>query len=84
MIKVEKNIYKFVNGKEELYRRLTIRECARIQGFPDTFKFYYTSLEDGYKMVGNAVPVDLAYIIAKRIKDVFNAQKEIRQKNLFD
>ena len=84
MIKVEKNIYKFVNGKEELYRRLTIRECARIQGFPDTFKFYYTSLEDGYKMVGNAVPVDLAYIIAKRIKDVFNTQKEIRQKNLFD
>lgn len=84
MIKIEKNIYKFVNGKEELYRRLTIRECARIQGFPDTFKFYYTSLEDGYKMVGNAVPVDLAYIIAKRIKDVFNAQKEIRQKNLFD
>jgi modification methylase fnuDI len=84
MIKVEKNIYKFVNGKEELYRRLTIRECARIQGFPDTFKFYYTSLEDGYKMVGNAVPVDLAYIIAKKIKDIFNTQKEIRQKNLLD
>ena len=84
MIKIDKNMYKFVAGKENLYRRLTIRECARIQGFPDTFKFYYTSLEDGYKMVGNAVPVDLAYIIAKRIKDVFNAQKEIRQKNLFD
>ena len=88
MIKVDKNIYKFVIGKEELYRRLSIRECARIQGFPDTFKFYYTSLEDGYKMVGNAVPVDLAYIIAKRIKetliDKVKIKKEIKQKTLFD
>jgi modification methylase fnuDI len=88
MIKVDKNIYKFVIGKEELYRRLSIRECARIQGFPDTFKFYYTSLEDGYKMVGNAVPVDLAYIIAKRIKETLidkeKIKKEIKQKTLFD
>lgn len=88
MIKIDKNIYKFVIGKEDLYRRLSIRECARIQGFPDTFKFYYTSLEDGYKMVGNAVPVDLAYIIAKRIKETLTdkekIKKEIRQKTLFD
>ena len=88
MMKVDKNIYKFVKGKEDLYRRLSIRECARIQGFPDTFKFYYTSLEDGYKMVGNAVPVDLAYIIAKRIKETLTdkekIKKEIRQKTLFD
>ncbi|MBF0991693.1 MAG: DNA cytosine methyltransferase, partial [Fusobacterium sp.] len=59
-----------------------------IQGFPDTFKFYYTSLEDGYKMVGNAVPIDLAYIIAKRIKETLTdkekIKKEIRQKTLFD
>ena len=88
MIKIDKNMYKFVAGKENLYRRLSIRECARIQGFPDTFKFYYTSLEDGYKMVGNAVPVDLAYIIAKRIKETLTdkekIKKEIRQKTLFD
>jgi len=88
MIKVDKNIYKFVIGKENLYRRLSIRECARIQGFPDTFKFYYTSLEDGYKMVGNAVPINLAYIIAKRIKETLTdkekIKKEIRQKTLFD
>ncbi|MBF1218773.1 MAG: DNA (cytosine-5-)-methyltransferase, partial [Fusobacterium periodonticum] len=46
------------------------------------------SLEDGYKMVGNAVPIDLAYIIAKRIKETLTdkekIKKEIRQKTLFD
>ena len=35
MIKVEKNDCRFVEGKENLYRRMTIREIARIQGFPD-------------------------------------------------
>lgn len=44
-----------------------MRECARIQGFPDNFKFYYTNLNDAYKMIGNAVPVNLAYVIAELI-----------------
>ncbi len=68
MIKVEKNKQIFEPGKENLYRRLTVRECARVQGFPDDFVFYYTNLNDGYKMVGNAVPVNLAYEIAIAIK----------------
>ncbi|MEE3776343.1 DNA cytosine methyltransferase [Campylobacter sp. CX2-4080-23] len=65
---IEKDRRKFVTGKEYLYRRLTIRECARIQGFDDKFEFIYSNLNDGYKMVGNAVPVNLAYEIAKDIK----------------
>jgi len=64
---VEKDKRQFVEGKEELYRRLTIRECARIQTFPDGHKFYYKNLTAGYKMVGNAVPVNLAYVLAKKI-----------------
>lgn len=64
---VAKNKRRFVPGKEELYRRLTVRECARIQGFPDDFEFIYTDVDYGYKMIGNAVPVNLAYIIAKQI-----------------
>lgn len=68
MIKIETNKRIFVPGKEDLYRRLTVRECARIQGFPDDFEFLYTDVNMGYKMVGNAVPVDLAYIIAQKIK----------------
>ncbi|QMT98853.1 DNA cytosine methyltransferase [Mycoplasma tullyi] len=67
MPKVEANKNIFKPGKEALYRRLTVRECARIQGFPDDFKFYYKNLNDAYKMIGNAVPVNLAYVMADSI-----------------
>lgn len=70
MVKVGKNDFRFVEGKEDLYRRLTVREAARVQGFPDDFIFYYKGLNDGYKMIGNAVPVELARIIAEEIKNV--------------
>ena len=68
MEKVEKNLCKFVEGKEDLYRRMTVREVARVQGFPDSFKFIYENVNDAYKMIGNAVPVNLAYEIALSIK----------------
>ena len=69
---IEKNKRIFVPRYEDLYRRLTVRECARIQGFPDDFKFIYTDVDYGYKMIGNAVPINLAYIIACSIKDALN------------
>lgn len=58
----------FVQGKEDLYRRLSVRECARIQTFPDEFIFYYDNISAGYKMIGNAVPVNLAKFLAEQIK----------------
>ena len=64
MIKVSKDECRFVEGKEHLYRRMTIREIARIQGFPDSFQFIYNETNNAYKMIGNAVPVNLAYEIA--------------------
>jgi len=64
---IEKNKREFVKGKEELYRRLSVRECARIQTFPDNFIFKYMDIADGYKMVGNAVPVEFAKMIAEKI-----------------
>lgn len=70
MIKVATNDCRFVEGKENLYRRMTIREIARIQGFPDSFKFIYKNTNDAYKMIGNAVPVNLAYEVASAIKKV--------------
>jgi DNA (cytosine-5)-methyltransferase 1 len=64
---VEQNKRIFVPGKENLYRRLSVRECARIQTFPDNFIFHYRDVADGYKMIGNAAPVQFAYNIAKKI-----------------
>lgn len=68
MVKFGKNDCRFVEGKEHLYRRMTIREVARVQGFPDDFKFIYEDTNTAYKMIGNAVPVNLAYEIAVAIK----------------
>ena len=67
MLSIEKNKRIFVPGKEYLYRRLSVRECARIQGFPDDFEFIYDKLDDGYKMIGNAVPIELSRIVANKI-----------------
>ena len=64
---IEQNKRIFVPNKEHLYRRLSIRECARVQTFPDHHIFYYKALLAEYKMVGNAVPPNLAYFIAKKI-----------------
>ncbi len=68
MLLVEQNKRIFVPGKEKLYRRLSIRECARIQTFPDDHIFHYQNLMAGYKMVGNAVPCNLAFHLARTIK----------------
>ena len=70
MIKYDKNDCRFVEGKEHLYRRMTVREVARVQGFPDDFQFIYDAVDTGYKMIGNAVPVNLAYEVACAIKKV--------------
>ncbi len=74
---ISQNHREFVKGKEYLYRRMTIREIARIQGFPDTFKFIYDYTDNAYKMIGNAVPVNLAYEVATAIKQsLINAEKK--------
>lgn len=67
---IERDIRRFAKGYEHLYRRLSIRECARIQTFPDDFIFFYERLNNGYKMIGNAVPVNMAEAIAKKIRRV--------------
>lgn len=71
MVKVEKNLQKFAEGKEHLYRRMTVREVARVQSFPDNFRFIYEEVNMGYKMIGNAVPVNLAYHVAMSIRRAF-------------
>ncbi|MDR2568756.1 MAG: DNA cytosine methyltransferase [Oscillospiraceae bacterium] len=69
---IEQNKRECIKGSEHLYRRLSVRECARIQTFPDSFKFYYSSITDAYKMIGNAVPIRLAAYMAKAIQLCLN------------
>jgi DNA (cytosine-5)-methyltransferase 1 len=77
MVKYGVNDMRFVPGKEHLYRRLTVRECARVQGFPDDFEFLYTDVNMGYKMIGNAVPVNFACAVATQIMKCLKQHKAI-------
>ena len=62
-------------------RRLTVRECARIQTFPDEFEFVRSSAamgsefsmspSDAYRVIGNAVPPLLAFNIAWRLQELW-------------
>lgn len=51
-------------------RPFTVRECARLQSFPDTFRFLDTgiSIKDAYRLIGNAVPPGMACAFEKQIR----------------
>jgi DNA (cytosine-5)-methyltransferase 1 len=68
MIKIDKDSFGFSPGSEDLYRRLTVREAACVQTFPMDHEFIYDNVADGYKMIGNAVPVEFAKRLAEKIK----------------
>ena len=56
-----------INGRRAgrmLGRQLTPEECAKLQGFPDTFKFIGNK-SSRYRQIGNAVPPPVSYAIAK-------------------
>ncbi|MFN5516292.1 MAG: DNA cytosine methyltransferase [Cyanobacteriota bacterium] len=66
----------------KLQRRLTVRECARLQTFPDDYSFVrpkkdypdlFLGASDAYKLIGNAVPPLLAYHLAKRLEVVWES-----------
>ena len=73
-----KNEFELKSGMKE--RRLTVRECARIQSFPDNYKFvrsdrnskYPLSASASYKLIGNAVPPLLGFHIAQRLNLIWD------------
>ena len=59
-------IYPTPNPTVDNVRSITVREAARLQSFPDDY-FFEGSRGAAFKQIGNAVPVVLAYKIAKEI-----------------
>lgn len=67
MVKIDKDLWEFgENGKT---RRLSWREAAAIQTFPENMDFF-GDLTSIYKQIGNAVPVKLAYHIAMSLRPI--------------
>lgn len=65
MVKVDKDLWRF--GTDGETRRLSWREVAAIQTFPNGLEFY-GDLTSIYKQIGNAVPVKLAEFVANYIR----------------
>lgn len=60
----------FQKDRMNEYRRFSVRECARIQTFPDGFRFVTDDVRAAYKMIGNAVPPRLGKVLAQSIMSV--------------
>jgi len=58
-------------------RALSIREAARVQSFPDFFKFGSVGVVDGYAIIGNAVPPLLAHGFAERLAKTFFSPRAV-------
>lgn len=66
MTKMGEDEWKFGDGP---IRRLSVRECARVQTFPDSFEFYGSTAYK-YKQIGNAVPPLLGKKVAESVLDL--------------
>ncbi|KAG8364016.1 hypothetical protein BUALT_Bualt19G0082400 [Buddleja alternifolia] len=55
-------------------RIVTVRECARSQGFPDSYKFSGAVLHK-HRQIGNAVPPPLAYALGKKLKEAVESKR---------
>ena len=66
---IAKDGYWYIHPSE--HRTLTVREAARLQTFPDAFRFEGTR-SDAYSQIGNAVPPALATAISKSVKSAID------------
>lgn len=60
-----------------VYRRATVRECASLQTFPTTYQFFGNSIGARYRIVGDAVPPRLTYLIGKEIRRIEDSRDAV-------
>lgn len=66
-------------GPEKNPRKLTPRECARLQGFPDSFIIPVSNMQ-AYKQFGNSVAIPVVRAVAKRIVEEMNVLPKINER----
>lgn len=59
-------------------RVVSVRECARSQGFPDSFRFYGTIL-DKHRQIGNAVPPPLGVAVGHELRKCLRDESVITE-----
>lgn len=72
-----KDTYSHIHPTEP--RTISVREAARLQSFPDWFRFP-CSMNAGFRMIGNAVPPLLAEAIARRIVAILEQHEKPKQR----
>ncbi|KAJ4715071.1 DNA (cytosine-5)-methyltransferase [Melia azedarach] len=55
-------------------RILTVRECARSQGFPDSYQFF-GNIQNKHRQIGNAVPPPLAFALGRKLKEAIDKKR---------
>jgi len=73
------------NGRTVIYRRLTVRECLRLQSFPDWWEFPPSiPVSRRYKLAGEAVPPVMAYRLAVSLAEALKLKKRSPGKEDWD
>ena len=69
MAHLGKDSYSHIHYDSEQARVLSVREAARLQSFPDGFKFCGT-MNPAFRQIGNAVPPLLSFALAREIREI--------------
>ncbi|WP_151736785.1 DNA cytosine methyltransferase ['Paenibacillus yunnanensis' Narsing Rao et al. 2020] len=76
MAHLEKDGYSHIHYDSNQARTISVREAARLQSFPDAFKFEGT-MNPAFRQIGNAVPPMMASAIAVNLKQLLEVKREI-------